>query len=98
MSAVAAGSREAVLAEVDRAAGDLVDALAAAIRIQSVNPKYPGQVYDEVVGAEGDMARFMAEIYRDAGAEVDLFAIEPRRENAVGTITGPRRAAKAPGR
>lgn len=88
MDTIAAGSREAVLAEVDRAAGDLVRALSDAIQIESVNPKYPGQVYDEVVGREGDMARFMADIYREAGAEVDLFAVEPRRENTVGTIKG----------
>jgi acetylornithine deacetylase/succinyl-diaminopimelate desuccinylase family protein len=85
---VAATARDRVLATVDAHGDELVAALADAIRIESVNPKYPGQVYDDVVGREGDMARFMADLYRGAGCEVDLFAIEPGRENAVGVLKG----------
>ncbi len=78
----------AVLQRVDALRDDLVDAISHAVRIESVNPKYPGQVYEDVVGGEGEMARFMAETYRSVGAEVDLFAIEPGRENAVATVKG----------
>ena len=58
------------------------------VRIESVNPKYPGQVYDEVVGGEGEVGKFVGEIYRAIGCEVDLFAVEPGRENAVGVLKG----------
>ena len=58
------------------------------MRIPSVNPKYPGQVYDEVVGGEGEVSKLVAEVYSALGAEVDLWAIEPGRENAVGVVTG----------
>jgi acetylornithine deacetylase/succinyl-diaminopimelate desuccinylase family protein len=34
------------------------------------------------------VSRFVAGIYRDLGAEVDLFGLEPGRENAVGLIRG----------
>ena len=53
-----------------------------------MNPKYPGQVYDDVVGGEGEVGTFVAEIYRAIGCEVDLFAVEPGRENAVGVLKG----------
>jgi acetylornithine deacetylase/succinyl-diaminopimelate desuccinylase-like protein len=77
-----------VLAEVDELQGELVEAVSAAVRIESVNPKYPGQVYDEVVGGEGEVSRFVSKFYGDLGCEVDLFAVEPGRENAVGVWKG----------
>ena len=79
---------DAVLAAVDSGREELVSAISQAVRIPSVNPRYPGQVYAEVVGSEGEVSRLLAGIYRDAGAEVDLFALEPGRENAVGLIRG----------
>ncbi len=53
------GLSEAVLARVDSLRDELVEALSAAVRIESVNPKYPGQVYDEVVGGEGEVAKLV---------------------------------------
>ena len=75
-----------VLGRVDSLEKELVEAISQAVQIHSVNPKYPGQVYDEVVGGEGEVSKFMARIYEGIGAEVDLFAIEPGRENAVGYV------------
>jgi acetylornithine deacetylase/succinyl-diaminopimelate desuccinylase family protein len=77
-----------VLTEVDRLRDDLVEAVAEAVRIESVNPKYPGQDYDEVVGGEGEVSKFFGRIYEGIGCEVDLFAVEPGRENAVGVWKG----------
>jgi acetylornithine deacetylase len=79
---------EAVLARVDALEPELVEAVSHAVRIESVNPKYPGQDYDAVVGGEGEVSRYVAGIYRDLGADVDLFAVEPGRENAVGVVRG----------
>jgi acetylornithine deacetylase/succinyl-diaminopimelate desuccinylase family protein len=73
---------------IDALKDELIDTISKAVRISSVNPKYPGQVYDDVVGGEGEVSTLMAEIYRDLGAEVDVFAIEPGRDNAVGRIRG----------
>jgi acetylornithine deacetylase len=58
------------------------------IRVESVNPKYVGVVYADVLGGESDASRFMGKLYAEAGATVDLFAAEPGRENAVGVIGG----------
>jgi acetylornithine deacetylase len=77
-----------VLEKVDALRNELIEAVSAAVRIPSVNPKYPGQVYDDVVGGEGEVSRFVARIYEDLGCEVDLFAVEPGRENAVGVWKG----------
>ncbi len=49
-----------VTARVDALRDELVDVIAKAVRIPSVNPKYPGQVYDDVVGGEGEVSKFMA--------------------------------------
>jgi acetylornithine deacetylase/succinyl-diaminopimelate desuccinylase family protein len=88
MATTAAELRERVMKAVDAHRGELVTALSQAIQIESVNPKYPGQVYDEVVGREGDVSKFVAGMYRSMGCEVDLFAVEPGRENAVGVLRG----------
>ena len=83
-----AGQLERVFAEIERLRGDLVEAVSGAVRIPSVNPKYPGQVYDEVVGGEGETSKFIARYYEALGCDVDVFAIEPGRENAVGVLRG----------
>ena len=79
---------ERVLREVDALRDDLVKAVSDAVRIESVNPKYPGQVYNDVVGGEGQVSKFVATFYEDLGCGVDLFAVEPGRENAVGVWKG----------
>ena len=82
------GTAARVTQRIDALRDELVDAISRAVKIASVNPKYPGQVYDEVVGGEGEVSKLVAEVYRGLGAEVDLWAIEPGRENAVGVIPG----------
>lgn len=77
-----------VSAKVDELAAEMIDALAEVVRIPSVNPKYPGQVYDEVVGGEGEVGKAFARQYEAIGADVDVWAVEPGRENAVGVVKG----------
>ncbi len=79
---------DSVTAKIDALAGEMIDSLSAVVRIPSVNPRYPGQVYDDVVGHEGAVSKVFGRHYADLGAEVDLFAIEPGRENAVGRVKG----------
>ena len=79
---------EKVIAKVDSLANELVEAVSGAVQIESVNPKYPGQVYDDVVGGEGDVSKYVAKFYDEIGCDVDLFAVEPGRENAVGVLKG----------
>lgn len=81
-------THDRVLAAVDALKDDLVSTLSEVISIPSVNPKYPGQVYDEVVGLEGRVSRLVGEIYEDAGADVEYWAVEKGRDNAVGTLKG----------
>jgi acetylornithine deacetylase/succinyl-diaminopimelate desuccinylase family protein len=77
-----------IVAQVDALAGELVSAVSAAVRIPSITPRYPGQDYAELVGGESRVSRFVADVYRRAGAEIDVFALEEGRENAVGVIAG----------
>lgn len=77
-----------VLARVEALTPELLETVTAAVRIPSVTPTYPGQSYDDLVGAEGEVARLLAERYRSAGAAVATVAGAPGRENAVGVIEG----------
>lgn len=88
MTAVGSGLFDQVLGAVEDGRDELVDAISKAVQIPSVNPRYPGQVYEDIVGGEGEVSRFVAGIYRELGAEVDVFGLEPGRENAVGLIRG----------
>lgn len=80
--------KTAVLDAVDALVPRLVETVADAVGIPSVNPKYPGQDYDRIVGAEGDVSALMADLYREAGAEVELVTVEKGRDNACGRVTG----------
>ncbi len=80
--------QERVLAEIDRLTPELVRTVQQAVRIASINPKYPGQDYATLVGLESEVAQLVASIYTEAGAEIDVFAIEPGRDNAVGVVRG----------
>src|SRR5437764_6826569 len=86
--AVASELGERVFAEVQAGREELLEAISQAVQIPSVNPRYPGQVYDDVVGGEGRVSQLVGEVYRQMGAEVDVFGIEAGRENAVGVIPG----------
>jgi acetylornithine deacetylase/succinyl-diaminopimelate desuccinylase family protein len=79
---------ERIVAAVDDLRAELIEAVSGAIRIPSVNPRYPGQDYDDVVGGEGDVSRYMAGLYERIGCKTDLFAIEIGRDNCVGVLTG----------
>jgi acetylornithine deacetylase/succinyl-diaminopimelate desuccinylase family protein len=82
------GQLDRVFARVNELQADLVEAVSEAVKIESVNPKYPGQDYDAVVGGEGRVSKFVGGVYESIGCELDLFAIEPGRENAVGVLKG----------
>jgi acetylornithine deacetylase len=82
------GVVDAVIDTVNGLKSELVDAVSGAIRIPSINPRYPGQSYDDVVGGEGEVARYMARLYDEIGCETDVFGIESGRENCVGVLRG----------
>ncbi len=75
-------------AAAERLSDEIVATLGDAIRIRSINPSSRGEAYDDLVGAESDVSRLVAEHYREIGAEVELLAFEPGRENAVGVLRG----------
>lgn len=80
--------QERLLETVEELRDELVTAVSAAVHIPSVNPRYPGQSYEDVVGGEGDVARYLARLYEAIGCEVDVFGVEPGRENCVGLLRG----------
>src|SRR5918911_5479175 len=79
---------ERVFAEIEAQRDGLLLAISRAVQTPSVNPRYPGQTYEELVGGEGQVSLQIAEIYREMDADVDVFGLEAGRENAVGVIRG----------
>ena len=77
-----------LLAVIDELRPRIIATLAEAVQIPSINPEYPGQAYDEHVGQESAVARLVASVYEEAGATVDVFAVEEGRDNAVGVLGG----------
>lgn len=85
---ISASEASTVLDRIGALQDEVIDTVVRAVRIPSVNPSYPGQSYDDVVGGEADVARLLAEQYRSCGATIDTFAVAPGRENAVGVVEG----------
>ncbi|WP_433566641.1 hypothetical protein ACQP1O_16415 [Nocardia sp. CA-151230] len=77
-----------VLARIDGLAVELVAALAEAIAIRSVNPTYPDQDYEDLVGGESAVSGLLAGLYRQAGADTEPFGKAPGRDNVVGVLRG----------
>ena len=64
---------------IDALRDDLVDTISRAVRIASVNPKYPGQVYDDVVGGEAQpCAKGVGGDAMVAGCQHDAQAFGPQ--------------------
>ena len=83
-AATAARIREAV----GRLEHETHELLSTLIRIPSISPNHPGQDFDAVVGGETRCAEVLAELYRTAGADAELFGSVRGRDNAVGRIRG----------
>ncbi|GGV94687.1 hypothetical protein GCM10015535_60550 [Streptomyces gelaticus] len=77
-----------VLARIDSMREEMVATLAEAVSIRSVNPTCPDQDYDDLVGGETEVSRLLATLYRQAGAETELFGEVPGRDNVVGVVHG----------
>lgn len=77
-----------VTAQIDALRDEIVSTLQAVVRIPSITPKYPGLVYDELVGGEKRANEALIPTLQAAGAEIDLWEEEPGRANLVGVIRG----------
>src|SRR5438105_4159225 len=81
-------AKQKVLGLIDGMRDEIVDTICGLVRTPSVNPKYPGQVYDEVVGGETTNNEALAKHYRDLGASVEFLEAEPKRKNLIGVWKG----------
>lgn len=80
--------KQDVLAAVDGMGDELLDLVADTVRIPSVNPSYPGEVYDEVLGGESAVNEFLRPVMEDAGLTTDLWEEDKGRANLVGVYKG----------
>jgi acetylornithine deacetylase len=80
--------RQRVIDAVDALAPALVETLSEAVRIPSINPRYPGQVYADHIGRESEVSALLADLYRSAGADVEMVTAEKGRDNACARLSG----------
>jgi acetylornithine deacetylase/succinyl-diaminopimelate desuccinylase family protein len=83
-----AATDERIASRIESMRDEILTTTGRLIQIESVNPRYPGTEYADVVGGEGDAARFMGAIYKEMGGDLDLVIVEPGRDNAVATFAG----------
>ena len=91
MSGVEVGPATRVAAALGSLAEHLVDEAAALIRIPSVDPSYPGQDFDQLVGGERAANTLLERLYREAGCETHWVERVEGRGNLVGVLpaSGP---------
>ena len=77
-----------VLETIDGMKQEIVDGVIRVVQTPSVNPTYPGVDFGEVLGGESDANLIITGMYKKLGAEVDVWAEEPKRNNVVATIKG----------
>ena len=80
--------RQNVLKAVDSLKDDLVQLVCDTVKIPSVNPTYPGEVYEETLGGETKVAEFLKPLLEDIGLKTDMWEKEKGRANLVGVYKG----------
>lgn len=80
--------KEVVLAVVDNLKDELVRLVCDTVKIPSVNPTYPGEVYEETLGGETKVAEFLKPVMESIGLKTDMVEEEKGRANLVGVYKG----------
>lgn len=80
--------KQRVLQQIDQMRDEIVETISTLVRIPSVNPKYPGQDYEAVVGGETRANEELAKHYAELGVELDMYEAEARRANLIGVWRG----------
>ena len=80
--------KDSVFEAIERMENDIAQFCSELVRIQSVNPGFPGIVAEEVLGGEKRCNQFLADKLKKLDLEIDLFDVIPERTNLVGTLKG----------
>ncbi|MCR4429345.1 MAG: ArgE/DapE family deacylase, partial [Caldiserica bacterium] len=77
-----------ILSQVEKLKDELINLTSETIKIPSVNPTYPGQVYEETVGGETKVNEFLKPVMEAIGLKTDMWEKEKGRHNLVGVYQG----------
>ncbi len=83
-----AQAKRQIISSVEKLKTELIELTVASVRIPSVNPTYPGEDYELVVGGETRVNEFLKPILEDLGMVTDLWEEEAGRANLVGVLKG----------
>jgi len=77
-----------VMTQVTSLKDELVKLVSDLVKIPSVNPTYPGEVYEKTIGGETKVAEFLKPVLEGIGLETDMWEKEKGRANLVGVYRG----------
>ena len=77
-----------VLEMIDGMHDEIVDATSKLVRIRSVNPGYPGSNYEEELGGETEVCRFLEKLYNEMGLDTQMWEVDKDRGNVAGVWKG----------
>ena len=77
-----------IIREVDNLKDELIQLVSDIVKIPSVNPTYPGEVYEETLSGETRVAEFLKPVMEDVGLKTDMWEKEKGRANLVGVYKG----------
>ena len=77
-----------IIREVDNLKDELIQLVSDAVKIPSINPTYPGEVYQDTLGGETKVAEFLKPLLEDIGLKTDMWEKEKGRANLVGVYQG----------
>ena len=80
--------KKEVLEKVDGLKDELIQLVVDTVKIPSINPTYPGQVYEETLGGETRVAQFLKPVMESIGLKTDIWEQEKGRSNLVGVCKG----------
>ena len=73
---------------VDNLKDELIQLVSDTVKIPSVNPNYPGEVYQDTIGGETKVAEFLKPVMDNIGLKTDIWEQEKGRANLVGVLNG----------
>ncbi len=85
---ISSESSRSIIREVDNLKDELIQLVSDAVKIPSINPTYPGEVYEETLGGETKVAEFLKPLLEDIGLKTDMWEKEKGRANLVGVCKG----------
>lgn len=80
--------RNDIIRKIEEMSSDIIHTLQRAVKIQSINPRYPGVDEAAVLGGEREVTELFKPVMENFGCKTDRFEKARKRTNLVGVLRG----------